>query len=148
VIGDGPYKRNLKLLSQKLGIFNSVVFEGYVPYEKVPEHLVGSDCFICPLPYRIEWSVSSPIKLFEYLACTKPIILTPIPAHKNIISSNKYIVWTDGDKVHDFTRAIEDAYMNRKILIENSRSALNDIFGKHEWKTQARIFHNYLKGAF
>lgn len=144
VIGDGPYFEILKQLSHKLGINKSVVFKGHVPYETVPKHLISSDCFICPLPNRTEWNVSSPIKIFEYLACAKPIILTPIPAHKNIVSSYENIVWTDGDNVNDFVAALEYTINNIEILSTKSKITFDIISKSYEWKAQSKVLENYL----
>ncbi len=148
VIGDGPYLKNLKKMCFDLGITNSVSFKGYIPYEVVPEHLIDTDCFICPLPDRPEWNVSSPLKVFEYLACAKPIILTPIVSHKNIIKDYKYIIWTNGDKVYDFSKAIEYAFENRQQLLRESKIAPNFVRNNYGWEIQSNVFSSYLKNKY
>lgn len=148
VIGDGPFLPDLKQMSSDLGIKKGVIFKGYVPYESVPEHLRDTDCFICPLPERPEWNISSPIKIFEYLACAKPIILTPIIAHKNIIKNSEFIVWTEGDRVCDFVKAIEYAFENRDTLLNISRMAPDFVRDNYEWKVQGKNFGTYLKSKY
>lgn len=143
VIGDGPYLETLRQLSHKFGINKSVVYNGQVPYERVPEHLISSDCFICPLPNRTEWNVSSPIKIFEYLACAKPIILTPIPAHKNIVNSCENIVWTDGYDVSAFVKALEYTINNIEKLTFKSEIAYDNFKENYEWKTQSKVLAKY-----
>jgi glycosyltransferase involved in cell wall biosynthesis len=148
IIGDGPYLNSLKEMSNELKICNKIIFNGHVPYESIPEHLGDTDIFICPLPDRPEWNVSSPIKVFEYLACAKPLILTPIVSHKNIIDDKEYIVWTKGDGIFDIQRAIEFACENRTRLSEKARKAPDFIRNKYEWKAQAQKFGNYLKSIY
>jgi len=148
VIGKGVDLASLKSISSALKINNIVDFKGYIQYEFIPEHLGNTDCFICPLPNRPEWNVSSPIKVFEYLACKKPVILTPIAAHKSIIENGDFIVWTDGDKAEDFVRAIEYAYKNRKILTEAAKRAPDAVRKKYGWKVQAKMLADYLKGKY
>jgi glycosyltransferase involved in cell wall biosynthesis len=148
VIGDGPFLPNLKQMSSDLGITNKVLFKGYIPYDSVPEHLIDTDCFVCPLPDRSEWNVSSPLKVFEYLACGKPVILTPIVSHKNIIKNNEYIIWTQGDKVSDFVVAIQYAVKNRWQLIDKSIGALDYVESKYEWLIQGGIFSDYLSQKY
>ncbi len=67
---------------EALGVDDQVQFRGFVPYEHVADEIAQADVCICPLPDRLEWNVSSPLKVFEYMACAKPMILTPIPAPK------------------------------------------------------------------
>jgi glycosyltransferase involved in cell wall biosynthesis len=148
VIGDGHDLTRLKRISSDLGLDKMVVFKGYIQYELVPKHLRDTDCFICSLPNRPEWNVSSPIKVFEYLACGKPIILTPIPAHKNIVKNKNFVVWTEGDRVEDFARAIEYAYGNRVILAEAAKKAPDFVRQNCEWKVQGKKLANYLKRKY
>ena len=148
VIGDGPNLPRLKRITSKFGLDEMVQFEGHVQYEVVPQHLRDTDCFICPLPKRPEWNVSSPIKVFEYLACGKPIILTPIAAHKNIIKDKNFVVWTEGDRVEDFVRAIEYAYENRDMLTETAKKAPDLVKKKYEWKVQGKKLADYLKRKY
>ena len=148
VIGKGVDLANLKNISSALKISKIVDFTGYIQYEFIPKYLRNADCFICPLPNRPEWNVSSPIKVFEYLVCKKPIILTPIAAHKNIVENEDFIVWTDGDKVEDFVRAIEHAYKNRKILTETAKKAPDLVRKNYEWKVQGKKLADYLKRKY
>lgn len=148
IIGDGPDLPRLKRISSNFGLNELVQFKGYIEYEFVPQHLRDTDCFVCPLPERPEWNVSSPIKVFEYLACGKPIILTPIPAHKSIVKNKDFIVWTDGDRVEDFVRAIEYAYENRVMLTEAAKKAPDLARGNYEWKAQGKKLADYLKRKY
>jgi len=148
VIGDGSDLPRLKRITSKLGLDEMVQFKGHVQYEFVPHHLRDIDCFISPLPDRPEWNVSSPIKVFEYLACGKPIILTPIPAHKNIVKDKNFIVWTQGNRVENFTRAIEYAYEHRDMLAKAAKKAPAFVRQNYEWKVQGKKLANYLKRKY
>jgi len=148
VIGDGPDLPRLKKISTDLGLNQIVQFKGRVQYEIVPQHLRDTDCFIYPLPNRPEWNVSSPIKVFEYLACGKPIILTPIAAHRAIVNNENFIVWTNGDRAEDFAKAIEYTYENRVMLTEAAKKAPNLARENYEWKVQGKKLADYLKRKY
>jgi glycosyltransferase involved in cell wall biosynthesis len=148
VIGDGSDLSRLKRISSDLGLDEMVDFKGYIQYEIVPKHLRDADCFISPLPDRPEWNVSSPIKVFEYLACGKPVILSTIPAHKNIVKDKNFVVWTQGDRVEDFVRAIEYAYENRDMLAEAAKRAPDFVKTNYEWRVQGKKLANYLKRKY
>jgi glycosyltransferase involved in cell wall biosynthesis len=148
VIGDGHDLSRLKRINSDLGLDNIVDFKGYIQYESVPKHLRDTDCFISPLPDLPEWNVSSPIKVFEYLACGKPIILTPIPAHKNIVKDKNFVVWTEGNRPEDFARAIEYAYENREMLTETAKKAPNFVRKNYAWEVQGKKLADYLKRKY
>lgn len=58
----------------------NVHFLGQKKVEEVPYYIVA--CDVCLLPYRInEWTQNiDSLKLYEYLACAKPIVATDVPA--------------------------------------------------------------------
>ena len=145
IIGDGPFLDKLKIISAESGLSDQTSFQGYVAYENVPKYLLDTDIFICPLPDREEWNISSPIKVYEYLACDRPVILTPIKAHKNIINDAGNIIWTQGDSSADFSAAIEKAYQAREYLRMASKDAVRLIKDQCQWSAQGRKFAQYLK---
>jgi glycosyltransferase involved in cell wall biosynthesis len=148
IVGSGRDIDWLKRLCTELGLTDSVKFVGQVPYEEIPFEIAKADCCISPLPNRVEWCVSSPIKVFEYLASSKPVILTPISAHEELLSGNDFVVWTKGDSVSDFARAIEYAYNNHDTLTRNAEKGIDFIKKKYEWKVQAAKLAGYLKGRY
>ncbi|MCP4266937.1 MAG: glycosyltransferase family 4 protein [Candidatus Brocadiaceae bacterium] len=143
IIGNGYDLERLKMMAMESSL--NVCFEGYIPYEKIPSVIKEADCCICPLPDLQEWNVSSPIKVFEYLACAKPVILTPIEAHKQIANNKDYVIWTNGFSVDDFAKAIQFAYTNRDKLKVKAKGALDFIQGNYDWKVQGNKFAKYLK---
>jgi len=76
IVGDGVMKKELINLTLNLGILDKFVFTGSVPYEKVPLYINASD--ICIAPF-VSNRKASPLKIYEYLACEKPVIASDIP---------------------------------------------------------------------
>ena len=145
IAGGGPYLNIFKKMAFELGLAEHIHFTGFIPYEKMPLIIQSADCCICPLPDLPEWNVSSPLKVFEYLACGKPIILTPIAAHKQIITNHDFIIWTKGFSPADFSTAIEMAYCNQHVLAESAgKFAINNA-KYYDWELQGNKFANYLK---
>ena len=63
----------------------NVHYFGPRPLKTLPGYLKG--CDICAIPYAMEDAVmvvSSPLKLYEYLAAGKPVISTPLPLMKHL----------------------------------------------------------------
>lgn len=65
-----------KALAQRYGIRDKVIFVGTIPYAQIPEYISCMD--VCLVPFKNS-SISQnalPLKLFEYMACEKPVIST------------------------------------------------------------------------
>jgi glycosyltransferase involved in cell wall biosynthesis len=74
IVGDGPLKPLLleKVLSS--GYDKNIYFTGMVNHEEIPFLINLAD--ICVAPLRI--GTGSPIKVFEYMACGKPVVTSRI----------------------------------------------------------------------
>jgi glycosyltransferase involved in cell wall biosynthesis len=145
IVGSGPDFDNLQRLASEAGVEGLVQFVGQVPYERMPYVMKDVDCFISPLPDRKEWNVSSPIKVFEYFSCGKPVVLTPIPAHKDIACGKEFVVWTEGDGIHDFATAIRIAYENRVELAEAAKGAPEFVEENFSSEIQGKKLADYLR---
>lgn len=121
---------------------------GYVSHEQIPHRIAAADCCICPLPNRLEWEVSSPLKVFEYMACAKPVILTPIAAHREVADSAPFIVWTSGYGAVEIARAIEYAFDHREHLEKVAMAARELVLRKYDWFVQGQGFARYLKNQY
>lgn len=93
IVGGGlftDYEDELKKLVIELGLEDVVKFTGTVPYAHLPHYISSMD--VCCIPYADEeWvSHSLPNKFFEYSACGKPIISTPVPDVMRIQQGNVF----------------------------------------------------------
>ncbi|MCP5178816.1 MAG: glycosyltransferase [Pseudomonadales bacterium] len=138
IVGDGADRQALEQRSQALGLSNSVHFHGYFPYEQVVERIANADCCICPLPDLPEWRVSSPLKVLEYLACEKPVILTPMLAHTEVATDLPSVFWTRGYAPADFSRAIVEVIETLARGDVDCRSGRQRIVDNFRWTSHAQ----------
>jgi glycosyltransferase involved in cell wall biosynthesis len=63
----------------RLRALPNVHFAGAVPPEQVPAVIAGCDVGL--IPYRLNQQTRhvNPLKIYEYLACGKPVVATPLP---------------------------------------------------------------------
>jgi glycosyltransferase involved in cell wall biosynthesis len=78
IVGEeGQLAENQKLV-ERHGIAQNVLFSGTVPWVELPQYIACMN--VCLLPFRpgpiSEGSL--PLKLFEYMACEKPVVATPL----------------------------------------------------------------------
>ena len=78
------------------------------------------------------------------MACAKPMILTRIPAHEDVLRDARFVVWTDGFQPRDVHRAILEAFEQRERLADEARVAPEIVRSRHEWRVQANLLSNYL----
>jgi len=74
IVGDGPTKEDLLRLVKQENLTKNFIFINSVPYRDVPKYINASDiCVLYKIPMK---SGFSPLKLYEYMACKKPVVAT------------------------------------------------------------------------
>jgi glycosyltransferase involved in cell wall biosynthesis len=145
IVGDGPDRKDLEVQVERLGLRQRVRFRGFVRYDSIASEVAQADICICPLPDRLEWNVSSPLKIFEYMACAKPMVLTPIPAHLDVLAGCPFVVWTRGYSPEDFRDAIAESVRRLDEITSAAKSAPGLARGRFEWHVQAGKLDAYLE---
>ncbi len=78
IVGDGDKKEELERLVKSNGLEDSVIFEGLVSRDKIPELLSKSKIGIAPIKGIESLDYAVPSKIFEYMACELPYISSGI----------------------------------------------------------------------
>ena len=102
--GNAVEKLKELVITKKLE--SNVIINEPVEYNRVPIFIDTCDVGILPLSDIFWWKMSSPLKLIEYLAMGKPVILTDIEAHQQIINSENCEIFIDSCKPEDIRNGI------------------------------------------
>jgi glycosyltransferase involved in cell wall biosynthesis len=78
IVGGGAHLENLKNISKKLKIDDFIIFTDYVPYLEIPRYCSLAEFCINPFEITEMTKKLSPVKIFDLLACGKPILATPL----------------------------------------------------------------------
>src|SRR4030067_289454 len=134
----------LRALIQKEGLQENVIITNSVNQSEVPKFIGMCDVCIVPLPDHPYWRSQSPLKLLEYLAMEKVVILTDIPAHRAVIGEAKCGIYISSVKPIEIAKAIEYAYLNKENLQELGKIGRAIIKEKFTWAKVAGDLENYL----
>ena len=98
-VGDGDERRNLEQLASKLEVQDRCIFLGY--YKNATPYTNLFDIFI-----MCSRSEGFPLAFIEAAACGKPTILSDIPIHKSIVSSD-VVVFYKLDDIEDLIKKVK-----------------------------------------
>lgn len=146
IVGSGDGIEEIQQLTVQLGLEDVVSISGAVPYNEVPGIISRCHCGILPFPNLDCWNTSSPIKLFEYLACGRPVIATEIPAHLNVLSNSRCVFWARDSTPASLALAIRKAYQNKHRLAELSAEALR-LALQNTWERQSEKLKRFIFAA-
>jgi glycosyltransferase involved in cell wall biosynthesis len=84
VIGEGPMRAPWREAAGRVGLAGAFAFPGEVPYAEVPLWIGATD--VCVAPFRRTAGLRSPVKIFDYLACGKPVVASRIPGTTDVFA--------------------------------------------------------------
>jgi glycosyltransferase involved in cell wall biosynthesis len=121
LMGDGTARKDLeKFAAQSAGHLRVVP---PVPHDEVAQVLAHAHVGILPFPDEEKFRVSSPIKLFEYMAAGLPILATRIVCHTDVVGSGDYAFWAQDAGEQGLLDALRLVWRSRDFLREMGREA-------------------------
>jgi glycosyltransferase involved in cell wall biosynthesis len=126
LVGDGPMMDIWKNKVKKKGIQDAFIFTGQVPYKKVPEYIGVMD--ICVAPHQKDSNQASPVKIFDYMACSRPVVASDIEAAREIIGESECGLLVSPEQVNDLAKGIisliEDGERRKEMSIRGREYAV------------------------
>ena len=147
-MGDGDELSTLKEMVNQYNLMERVIFTGYVEHDKVVMYITGFD--VCVIPSRSEMTSKiglSPLKLYEYLACSKPVIASKIKGVAQVIEEGNCGYLFEPDSVDELASAIIKCYDNRHNLKDLGFNGRKLIEAKYSWRKIAYDTEKILKEA-
>jgi len=136
--------RLIRDLIYKEGLQENVMIHDPVNQSEVPKFIGMSDICIVPLPDHPFWRSQSPLKLLEYLAMGKVVVLSAIPAHRVVIGKAKCGIYISSVKPIEIAKALEYAYSNKEALEGWGKMGRKIVEEEYTWEKVARDLEDYL----
>lgn len=144
LLGSGHAEKMLKKTIQELHLQEKCILHQPVDYNEIPQYLANCNVGIMAYPKIKYWQVNNPIKLLEYLAMAKPVIVTDMPVFRNVIGAKKCGIFINSNHPQDIARAIAFCYENKKKLMEWGIKGRELVQQKYTWRRQAITLANFL----
>lgn len=104
LVGDGETTDELKQQAKESGFSGNITWAGRVPYWEVPTWIGAMN--VCVAPFRGDRGETSPVKLFDYLACHRPVVASAIPSVLSTFTPDSGVQFVQPDDPHLLAEAI------------------------------------------
>ncbi len=94
-VGDGGRAQAFRRQLERRGLAQYCVFDGFQPYWLMPELIASCDLALLLFPDTQTTRVSSPVKLFEYMAMGKPVLASNLPGVREAVGRHEAIIVDD-----------------------------------------------------
>ncbi len=135
LIGSGTELPILKTLATQSGVDDFVEFTGLLPHEQVGPYLSTADVCVAPDPLNSLNNKSTMIKIFEYMAYSRPVVLYELEEGRRV-AGDSALYARPNDPI-DFANQIEKLLESeelRKKLGESGRKRTEEGLN---WKVQS-----------
>jgi glycosyltransferase involved in cell wall biosynthesis len=137
-VGNSSQDELLHTFVQERGLSDKVRFEGWQDPERLSSYINASDICLSPLLRNLHHDTTYANKLFQYMACGKPVVASDCPAQKKVVESENCGVIYRADDVGDLARVILELFDDpdkRKQLGDNGARAVQE---RWNWEKTGR----------
>jgi len=119
LIGNGTAIPSMKKKIIRKGLKEHFFFSGWTPFEAVPSFISASDVGLVILPDISSARIRVTLKGFEYWACEKPIVVSDLPALREVVEPGKtglfYKPGNPKNLAENICALLEDKRLSRKM---------------------------------
>lgn len=149
IVGNGILREKLESLTKELDIRRNVIFTGTVPYENVPEYINISDVCVAPfIRTRNESMGLSPLKLYEYLACEKPVVASDIRGVGTLLENSNSGISVTPDNPNELAGAIIKLLKDKQLREQMGTNGREIVVNNCSWENTAnktiKVFESIL----
>ena len=139
IVGGGAHLETLKNISKKLNIENFIIFTNYVPYLEIPNYCSLAELCINPFEITEMTKKLSPVKIFDLLACGKPILATPLDGLLHDFPRESHVlIYAD---LNDFESQII-SLLNDNTLENFGNKGRKFVEENYTWQNVTNLFLN------
>ncbi|MCL5429080.1 MAG: glycosyltransferase family 4 protein [Chloroflexi bacterium] len=132
---------------------SNVQFVGFVPNAELPRYQAACDVFLMPHSRKVSGSsgadiaeFTNPLKMFEYLACGRPILASDLPIFREILNKENAMI-LPGGKLQAWVDALNALQNSPKRRAALSKAGKNTA-AQFSWEQRARrVLQGLEKGA-
>lgn len=119
--GEKGYLDSLKKLTIKFKVNHCVVFDNASDWSSLGNYIAAVDIgIVCPIAINKSYFYGLPNKLFEYIACEKPIVGSNYPEISKIVQEYNIGILTNPDNPIEIANAIDQIFSERNLDRFNS----------------------------
>ena len=136
LVGDGQVKKSLEELVCRLQLSAHIHFPGRADFNMVPTWIAASD--VCVVLHRQTRSYpGDSMKLWEYLACGRPVVATAGPGYGETVEELHCGLSAKADDPHDLARQLLCLLADRNLRTSMGEQGRAAVVRRHTWSARA-----------
>jgi glycosyltransferase involved in cell wall biosynthesis len=145
-VGDGSLRMEVEEIVSSNNLQDYTTFTGLIKYDEIPYYNSLCDVLTSPNVENSDGTefFNSPIKLFEYMAMQKAIIVSPIGQNAEVIQDGINGLYAEQNNPNALAQSIIAIANNDELRNSIALQARADAINKYDWRVHA----NHIVDAF
>jgi len=141
IVGDGPRRPHLEKIIAEMDLSGRVTLAGKMPYEEVATYVnaadIGLGCFV-------EKPGISPLKIFDYMGCGKPIVADGVGGVEELILQYDLGVLVESQEARAWVKPILELLRNPERMRRYGENGRRAVLEKFSWRAITENVANQL----
>lgn len=148
VIGGDPVDVDFyKNYTSTVNKTDRVIFTGRIPTRDRELYNSACDALVAPFPVNDHYSYyMSPLKIFEYMASKRPIVVTDLPSLKEVLRDKDTALFVPPEDPRSLAKAIVNLSDDRSLYDSLVKNAYEDVSEHYTWENRAQGIINFAEG--
>ena len=139
IIGTGILENNLKDLAGNLKINDNITFINPNLDEEIPLFMNAFDVCVAPfISTKKRKNPGSPLKLYEYLACEKPVVVSDVGNIGKLVKENNCGLAIEPENPDALAKGIIRLIKNKDLREKMGRNGRQIVEREYNWQNAAR----------
>ncbi|MEW1978952.1 glycosyltransferase family 4 protein [Kocuria palustris] len=147
LVGDGPRREKLERLAESYGVADRVHLLGRVDHDEIPDYYSLIDVFVVPRTSERAATYVTPLKPFEAMAMGLPVVVSDLPALREIAPSPER-GWTfTPDDARGLARILGDIFDDPAERERRAGAGLQWVRTQRQWDHNGPRYVEALRAA-
>ncbi|WP_298669793.1 glycosyltransferase family 4 protein [uncultured Methanofollis sp.] len=139
LVGDGVMRETCIELADKLGVGDRIYFTGRVAYKSVPIYVNASDVCVAPfIKDRNDTIGLSPLKVYEYMGCGKPVVASDITGVRELLKRSGGGITARPEDPEALASAVVSLLADPEKRTQMGRAGCEYVRNNNTWEIVAR----------
>ncbi|MCI0514265.1 glycosyltransferase family 4 protein, partial [candidate division KSB1 bacterium] len=134
MVGEGgPMKPMLEKFIRERKLEPRAILTGFVAHDEIPQYISVMDIVLAPYP-KLDFFYYSPVKIYEYMCCGKPVVTTRIGQIAEIIQDHENGILNEPDRLETFKSSILELVKQPELRHRIGTAARQTVLEHYTWR--------------
>jgi glycosyltransferase involved in cell wall biosynthesis len=144
IVGDGPDREKLKVMTHELGLEDRVTLEGFVPMERVAEIMAAADLGVVPKRKNSFGNEAFSTKILEFMAMNVPVVVARTRIDEYYFN-DELLEFFEPENAADLAEKIY-ALMRNPARRESLRAHSTEFIAQYSWDVKQYEYFDLVDG--